>query len=303
MRRMNFEYLKNHILPLSENKSDFNLAKTEWTLDHIYRTTHSGQCPCTKKGIIEHCYIRNTINGNMTFVGNVCVRKFMEIDTGKLFSGLKKLQDNEKAKPNRDLIEYAMQKGYLHGLNEYQFLKNIEMCRNLTEKQQRWLCFINRRIIQATVVRQLPNQSRSNATLFATGASKTTDRNRFSIGSDAQYEQDSEGSEDETSSDAENDSDFEMDDDESESGDDIESDAVSDGDSYIDYYADDANEDLLEDDGDDYNEYNESDEDFIADDDDEREYEGDSDSSDDEDDESIRTKMSDNYDMMIVTIR
>lgn len=277
MRRTNFEYLKNHILPLSQNKSDFNLAKSEWTLDHIYRTTHSGQCPCTKKGIIEHCYIRNKKNGNMTFVGNVCVRKFMDIDTGKLFSGLKKLQNDEKAKPNRDLIENAMQKGYLHGINEYRFLKNIKMCRNLTEKQQRWLCFINRRIIQVTVVRKLPNQSRNNATLFAIGGSKTMDRNPFPIGSDVQYEQDSKN---ETSTDTENDSDFEMDENESESGEDIESDAVSDGDSDsdIDYYGDDAREDMAENEesnyGDDYNEYDESDEDFIADDDDERiEYE------------------------------
>ncbi len=53
-------------------------------------------CPCGHENIKELCYIKNTINGNITFVGNVCVNKFVGIKTGNIFSGIKKIKaDNE----------------------------------------------------------------------------------------------------------------------------------------------------------------------------------------------------------------
>lgn len=151
----NFENLKNHILPLSEEKSSFEAAKKEWELDHVMITEEFGKCPCSHP-IKEHCYMKNKINGNCTYVGNVCVRRFMDIDTGNLFSGLARIKKNgPKTKPNFAVIEYAHQKGYLHGHNEYEFLKGISKKRKLTTKQENWLQFINRRIIVAIVVRRL----------------------------------------------------------------------------------------------------------------------------------------------------
>lgn len=156
MRRRNFEYLKAHILPLSVSP-DFNIAKAEWTLDYIYMTEDFGRCPCTQQ-IKEHCVILNKKNGNQTHVGNVCVNRFMDIDARSLFRGMKKIRKNQEAKPNRDLIEYALRRGFLYGDNEYEFLRNIEERRNLSERQKHWLSKINRRIIEKIVVRQLPNQ-------------------------------------------------------------------------------------------------------------------------------------------------
>lgn len=69
--------------------------------------------------------IKNKFNGNTTYVGNICVKRFMEIDARKLFAGLKKLQKNAQAKPNLDLIEYAMQQGYLYDEGEYAFIRKI----------------------------------------------------------------------------------------------------------------------------------------------------------------------------------
>lgn len=240
MRRKNFEYLKKHILPLSDEKSDFDIAKLEWTLDYINVTGNLTNCPCTQK-IMDICHIRNKKNGNMTFVGNICVQRFMDIDARKLFTGLKKIKKNPKSKPNRDLIEYAFRKGFLYpGKTEYGFLKSIVMNRNLSVKQKNWLSFINRRIINEIVVQDLQNYNnldnlnlsnvtcdseRSNTTLIT-----TNDKSKYhniSCGSDAQYGEESEL---ESSTDAENNFNLEIDVNNSESDDDIQTHAYDEND-------------------------------------------------------------------------
>lgn len=151
---MNFENLKEHILPLSQ-ADDFGQAKQEWDLDSILITEDFGHCPCGHP-IKEHCYLKNKKNGNETWVGNVCVKKFLDINAGNLFNGLKRIQKNNLAKPNIELSEYAWKHGHLYGENEYLFLKNIRRKKILSKKQEPWLQKINRRIVKNIVVRCLP---------------------------------------------------------------------------------------------------------------------------------------------------
>lgn len=150
----NFQNLKNHILPLSEEKINFELAKKEWQLDHVMITEEFGKCPCSHP-IKEHCYMKNKINGICTYVGNVCVRRFMDIDTGNLFSGLVQIKKKDTAKPNLAVIEYVHRKGNLYNDGEYNFLMGIRKKRKLSTKQEEWLKKINRRIILGIVVRRL----------------------------------------------------------------------------------------------------------------------------------------------------
>lgn len=155
MPSINFENLKRHILPLSVNKTDFNEAKKEWKLDYIVVTENFGSCPCSQ-AIKEHCHLKNKLNKKTTFVGNVCVYRFIEIDARPIFRGLAKVQKSNTAKPNAALIEYAWEQGFLYGRNEYDFLQSIKGKRNLSEKQVNWLSFINRRIVESIVVNTLP---------------------------------------------------------------------------------------------------------------------------------------------------
>lgn len=157
----NFLKLKEHILKLSMEKTDFNKAKLEWELFQIHITHEFGRCPCGQK-IKEHCHLRNTNNGKKTWVGNICVKKFMNIDSGTMFDGLKRIEKKINAKPNAMLIEYAWKNGYLYGENEYDFLRRIQRKRKISEKQENWLLKINRRILQTIVVRQLPNENDEN---------------------------------------------------------------------------------------------------------------------------------------------
>lgn len=66
----NFERLRDYILPLSL-ASTFEAAKSEWVLESVEVSEEFDWCPCGQE-IKEHCYIRNTLTGNQTYVGNIC---------------------------------------------------------------------------------------------------------------------------------------------------------------------------------------------------------------------------------------
>lgn len=148
----NFEKLKDHILSLSE-ADDFDAARKEWDLINVEVSEELGKCPCGQS-IKEHCHIRNNLNGNTTWVGNVCIKRFIGINTGQLFAGLKRIVQNPSANPNEDLIIYADEFGYIYSKEEYQFLMNIRHKRNQSQKQIAWKKKINRRIINKIVVQK-----------------------------------------------------------------------------------------------------------------------------------------------------
>lgn len=108
----NFERLKAHILPLSKSK-EFHVAIKEWRLVGVEISEEFDHCPCGQE-IKEHCYIENILNGNNTYVGNVCINRFIGIDTGNLFDGLKRIARDSKANANEDLINHAYKLGYIY---------------------------------------------------------------------------------------------------------------------------------------------------------------------------------------------
>ncbi|MEZ6030327.1 MAG: hypothetical protein R3C46_11320 [Hyphomonadaceae bacterium] len=151
-----FEKLQAHILSLSVAKR-FDLARSEWSLVAVEISEEFDHCPCGQE-IKEHCYIRNRLNGRETYVGNVCINRFIQIDTGNLFDGLKRIAKDLTANANNDLVEHAYRMGYLYGDKEYVFLKQTMLKRNLSKAQIDWKIKINRRIVSQTVVRKRTNR-------------------------------------------------------------------------------------------------------------------------------------------------
>ncbi|MFB0774645.1 hypothetical protein [Aeromonas salmonicida] len=147
----NLERLKEHILPLS-NSQHFHIAIKEWSLVGIEISEEFDNCPCGQQ-IKEHCHIENRITGNKTYVGNVCINRFIGIETGRLFDGLKRIAKDSKANANKDLIEHAYKLGYIFE-DEYGFLMDTCMKRKLSPKQIAWKEKINRRITNKTVVQR-----------------------------------------------------------------------------------------------------------------------------------------------------
>ncbi len=150
MEQHNLIRLMAHILPLSQAQT-FESAISEWDLVAVELSDEFDNCPCGQE-IKEHCYIRNRVTGRNTYVGNVCIRRFLKIDTGTLFDGLKRIRDDRSANANEALIEYAMERGFLWSDKEYQFLHDTKKKRNLSQSQIDWKVKINRRILNETVV-------------------------------------------------------------------------------------------------------------------------------------------------------
>ncbi|AMM13141.1 hypothetical protein AX768_02455 [Burkholderia sp. PAMC 28687] len=147
----NFERLREHILPLSRSRT-FEAARTEWILESVEVSDEFDSCPCGRD-IKEHCYIRNTLTGHQTYVGNVCVNRFIGIDTGNLFDGLRRIREKPAANPSLAVIAYAESRGFLFD-KEFDFLRATARKRLLSPAQKAWKEKINRRILQGTVVKR-----------------------------------------------------------------------------------------------------------------------------------------------------
>ena len=144
------EDLKNHILSLSK-ATEFSVAKDEWTLSDFEYHEEFHHCPCGQP-IKELCHIENSITKKITYVGNVCVKKFMGINTGNLFDGLKRIAKDPTANANEDLIKHAWALGYIHE-SEYSFLMDTKSKRKLSTGQLSWKKKINWRILHKAIVR------------------------------------------------------------------------------------------------------------------------------------------------------
>jgi hypothetical protein len=151
MEGHNFERLKAHILPKSISQ-DFNAARSEWDLLYVEISEEPDHCPCGQQ-ILEHCYIHNRLTQRETYVGNVCINRFLGIDTGSLFDGLKRIRDDPSANANEAVIEYAQKNGFLFE-KEYQFLHSTKLKRKPSGRQLEWKIKINRRILSRTVVQR-----------------------------------------------------------------------------------------------------------------------------------------------------
>jgi len=148
----NLERLKAHILPLSRSKH-FETARAEWSLQYVEISDEVDSCPCGQT-IKEHCYIQNRRTGHQTYVGNVCINRFMGIDTGSLFDGLKRIAAKPDSNANQAVIEYARKAGFLYGDKEYDFLMSTRLKKILSTAQLSWKEKINRRILSQTVVQK-----------------------------------------------------------------------------------------------------------------------------------------------------
>lgn len=146
-----FQQLQAHILPLSK-ANNFDAARREWILEAVEVSDDYDYCPCGQM-ILEHCYLHNTVTGNRTYVGNVCVNRFIGIDTGSLFDGLKRIREDPSANANLSVIEYAEKRGFLFE-NEPIFLRSTRLKRSLNPAQKAWKAKINLRILNKVVVQR-----------------------------------------------------------------------------------------------------------------------------------------------------
>jgi hypothetical protein len=140
------ERLSIEIRMLSESK-DWEEAKTEWELESIYFSEDSEICLCGHTPIIECCVLRNTINENTAVVGNVCVNKFIGIETDPIFDAVKRVKSDYRKALNVKTLEYAISRKWINNW-EMDFYSDTIKKRKLTEKQRTKRIQINEKIIR-----------------------------------------------------------------------------------------------------------------------------------------------------------
>ncbi|MCC5823184.1 MAG: hypothetical protein LAT64_07745 [Phycisphaerales bacterium] len=132
----------------------WDLARHEWQLDYveiIYDEDDKDgyspeQCPCGHYPISELCWLRNTENGHSTFVGNVCVRKFMDIPADTVAAGIKRIVKNQEKALNVEAGKFAYDKKWINDW-ELNFCLNTARKRRLSASQLAKRIQINARVI------------------------------------------------------------------------------------------------------------------------------------------------------------
>ena len=151
MSKYRFQLIEQ-IVRRSESKN-WHEARFEWQLETIEDSEDPEECLCGQYPINELCWLRNRRNGNHALVGNVCVHKFMGIESHKLFDCLRKIQKDDAKALNAELIEYANGKHWINDW-EHRFLLSTVSKRSLTAKQMAKRRQINQGLLNKTFQRR-----------------------------------------------------------------------------------------------------------------------------------------------------
>jgi hypothetical protein len=138
MKNHNEFHLIEEIIALSV-ATTWDPAKIEWELERIVRLdAEDGDTPetclCSHSPIMELCYLRNTKNGSEALVGNVCVTKFLGLNSELLFACANRIAEDDDKAQNIETIDYGRQHGWYSDW-EYGFLVDTIRKRTLSPKQ------------------------------------------------------------------------------------------------------------------------------------------------------------------------
>lgn len=143
----NFQQLRAHILPLSR-AATWEVAVREWSLVGIHEADEPASCPCGHFPIVEICSIHNSITGQSTEVGNVCVKRFLGLRSDLIFTAIKRIRKDPSKSLNADAITFFFERSLLNSW-EYQFCQNTMRLRNLSPAQLAKRLDINRKVLAA----------------------------------------------------------------------------------------------------------------------------------------------------------
>lgn len=141
--------LSTEIVNLS-NSDIWDIAKNEWTFDSVYESEEPQTCLCGHFPIVNICVIRNTVNKNITEVGNCCIKKFLNISDGDaIIASIKKIKKELSKSMSIDALEYIHKKGVVTDW-ECGFYADIHRKRKLTDRQMCIKKRINNKFISFT---------------------------------------------------------------------------------------------------------------------------------------------------------
>ena len=137
--------LSEEIIALSVANT-WDKARLEWIIEELYWEEEPDTCLCGQFPINDMCYLRNTKNGNRALVGNVCVKKFEHLPSGKMFDAIKRVAKDETKSLNPEAIEHAYTKQWINTW-EHNFYFDTWRKKNLSDRQLSTRIKINRVVL------------------------------------------------------------------------------------------------------------------------------------------------------------
>jgi hypothetical protein len=142
---------KAAILALStaENWDD---AKAEWVLYFVYNDPSDRACECEHSPINQICVIENRKNKNRTDVGNVCVRRFLRLLSNRIFSVIRRLQNDIQKSLNPASLDLFYERGVISFSEKQDYLVYWRKRTTLTDDQKAQKLDINARVLDYVTV-------------------------------------------------------------------------------------------------------------------------------------------------------
>ena len=141
----NLQQLKAEILSRSR-ATDWESAKSEWSLVGISEAETPETCLCSHFPIIELCTIANRITNIHVDVGNVCVKRFLGFRSDLIFASIKRIRADITKSVGAEATVLFHERGIINAW-EYGFQQSTMKKRNLTAKQLETRIAINRKIL------------------------------------------------------------------------------------------------------------------------------------------------------------
>jgi hypothetical protein len=142
----NFQKFTAAILALS-NAKEWDEAKPEWELYIVYNDGSDRSCECGHQPIHQICVIRNRKNRNEAEVGNVCVHKFMQLASQRIFAVIRRVRAEIFKSLNPAALDLFHDRGVISAgeLDDYKdyWRKRV----NMTDAQRRQKLEINQRVL------------------------------------------------------------------------------------------------------------------------------------------------------------
>lgn len=145
MEEHDLSELQKSIFKFSRNKVEWELARSEWFLDHIELSKTFKRCECGH-AIKELCYIRNRFTGHTLKVGNVCINYFDEEFNPRIIAGLKKIIADPNSNLNGDLIRHAYRYGIIDN-ETAQIMWNNRRKKNISQSMRDFKRKVIRKIL------------------------------------------------------------------------------------------------------------------------------------------------------------
>jgi hypothetical protein len=142
----NFEKFKAAILDLSKSKI-WEEAKPEWELYLVYEDGSDRACECGHQPIHQICVIKNRENQKEAEVGNVCVHKFMQLASKRIFSVLRRVANDLTKSLNPAALDMFCNRGVISHAEQADYSGYWRKRNRMTDEERAQKLDINQRVI------------------------------------------------------------------------------------------------------------------------------------------------------------